>query len=183
MKQKSYNIFIIYFALFVILQMLTGTFMFFYKIGYKPSMWYEYYYGSEEMLKYYPLEKDNFKEPLTFEGRLKVLYSHTLAYGILIFSLTHLIRSLILNLDSRKYINILILLLFSIAFLEIFLDLILTIITSYRFFILYMRFIVFIIFVVLILIHAILLIYFAFQQNNDLYKDDHINDINVSGHS
>lgn len=179
MKQKSYNIFIIYFALFVILQMLTGTFMFFYKIGYKPSMWYEYYYGSEEMLKYYPLEKDNFKEPLTFEGRLKVLYSHTLAYGIIIFSLTHLIRSLILNSDSRKYVNIFILLLFAVAFLEIFLDLILTLITSYRLLFLYLRFIVFIIFVLLILIHAILLIYYANNQNSNLYYDHTIENINV----
>ncbi len=164
MKSQSYKIFIIFFAIFVVLQMLTGTFMFFYKIGYKPSMWYEYYYGSEEMLKHYPNEKDNFKEPLTFEGRLKVLYSHTFAYGILIFSLTHLIRSIIINPITRRDINKLILFLFTVAFLEILLDLILTVIESYRFIFLYLRFIIFIIFVVLILIHAILLIYFSYKQ-------------------
>lgn len=145
--------------------MLTGTLMFFYKIGYKPSMWYEYYYGSEEMLKHYPLEKDNFKEPLTFQGRLKVLYSHTLAYGFMIFVLTHLIRSVIINKNTRKSIDKWILLLFIVGFFEIFLDLFLTILSNYRFLFLYLRFIIFIIFVVLMILHVFVLVYFSFKPH------------------
>jgi hypothetical protein len=165
MKNKYYHYFIIFFAFFVIFQKITGTLMFFTKIGYKPSMWIEYYFGSEEMLKYYPNEKDHFKEPLTFYGRLKVLYSHTLAYGILIFTLTHLIRSLNINKINKKTIDILIISLYITAIMEIFSDIILTMIAHYKILFLYIRFILFILFIFLMFINAVLLIYLSYYQN------------------
>ncbi|GIX42492.1 MAG: hypothetical protein KatS3mg129_2225 [Leptospiraceae bacterium] len=172
MRNKYYEYFIIFFAIFVIFQTITGTMMFFTKIGYKPSMWFEYYYGSEAMLKYFPEEKDHFKEALTFTGRLKVLYSHSLAYGILIFTLTHLIRSININPIVKNKIDFLIILFYIIALLEIVSDILLTLIKSNQLIFLYIRFIIFIVFIIFMLFHSFLLIFLTWKQirlyNNEM---------------
>jgi hypothetical protein len=172
MKNKFYYYFIIFFALFVIIQSITGTLMFFSKIGYKPSQWMEYYYGSEEMLKYFPQEPDRFKEPLTFSGRLKVLYSHTLAYGVLIFALSHLIRSLNLNYMNKNKIEAIIILFFVVAILEISIDIFLTLINQFKLFFLYIRFMIFIIFIFFMIFHSFLLIYLSYKQLKE--KEDEL---------
>lgn len=166
-EYKLYWILVIFFCFFILFQITTGSVLFFKKIGYKPSLWYEYYYGSEETQKYFS-ESESYKEPLTISGRLKVLYSHLFAYALLIFSLTHLIRSINKNKFRRNQINIFCILYFIVGFLEIFLDFFLVIIQNFNFIYkliaLYLRFFAFITFVVFTFISLLIFIFLLHEE-------------------
>ncbi|MFN3605332.1 MAG: hypothetical protein ACK4UJ_11550 [Leptonema sp. (in: bacteria)] len=133
--------------------------MFFTKIGYIPSMWYEYYYGSEEAGKYFFIQ-DSYKEPLTPNGRIKTLYSHLIAYGILIFTITHLIRSINTNKSLESKINNFCMVFFAIGFFEILADFFLVLIQSFNFYVkiffLYIRFFLFLGFVLITLLSILI---------------------------
>lgn len=166
-EYKLYSILMIFFCFFILFQITTGSVLFFKKIGYKPSSWYEYYYGSEETQKFFS-ESESYKEPLTISGRLKVLYSHLFAYSLFIFSLTHFIRSINKNKFRRNQINVFCILYFIIGYLEIFLDFFLVIIQNFNFIFrlifLYLRFFTFIAFVVFTFVSVLIFIYLLYEE-------------------
>ncbi|MCS7205713.1 MAG: hypothetical protein NZ853_08445 [Leptospiraceae bacterium] len=162
--KSSYTYVILFVGVLGVLQSISGSILFFSKIGYQPSQWMEYYYGSEEMRKYFPQEEDRFKEPLTFSGRLKVVYSHALAYGIWVFTLSHLIRSLNGNPQSRQKKEKFLVLYFIVAALEILMDILLTLIVSYRMFFLFLRFVLFLLFIGFTIILSGVLILYAWRN-------------------
>lgn len=170
---NSNKLLILFICIFILIQITSGTTMFFSKIGYQPSMWYEYYYGSEEASRYFPI-KETFKEPLTIQGRIKVLYSHLFAYGIFIFFITHLLRSLNNNRINKKKMDYFCLLFLVIGSLEILLDFLMVLIQNLNFYIklifLYFRFFAFLSFVVFGVISIFLFLYFLMIQQPDYKK-------------
>ncbi|MCB1304339.1 MAG: hypothetical protein KDK37_08680 [Leptospiraceae bacterium] len=93
---------VLIFALFTILQLITGSILYVQKIGIGPSGALEYYQGSNAMLAKYPENQDHFRNPATFEGLLKTAVSHCLAYGLFAFLLLHLLRSLLADGAARS---------------------------------------------------------------------------------
>ena len=85
------------FLICVVLQSLTGALLYHWKIGLLPHETFEYYFGSERMLEFYPEARDRFLQPRTFSGLSKLVLGHGLAYGLMVFLLTHLARSLAAN--------------------------------------------------------------------------------------
>ena len=85
---------ILLFFAYVLLQLASGGLIYFWKIGFDPARTIEYYFGSERMLEIFPGATDRFLQPRTFGGMLKITLGHFLGYGVLVFFLTHLARSL-----------------------------------------------------------------------------------------
>ncbi len=85
---------LMFFMIFVVLQLGTGFALYAWKIGLHPASTLEYYLGSERMLETYPDRPDRFLQARTFEGLLKIAVGHLAAYGLTVFLLTHLVRSL-----------------------------------------------------------------------------------------
>lgn len=85
---------LILFTGFLLLQLFSGLLIYLWKIGLDPARGIEYYFGSERMLALYPDRADRFIQGRSLDGLLKVMLGHFLAYGIMVFFLTHLARSL-----------------------------------------------------------------------------------------
>ncbi len=164
---KNYLFLVFFICGFIFIQIVSGTAIFLSKIGYQPSMWYEYYYGSEEASQYFSNIK-SFKEPLTIQGRIKVLYSHFFGYGIFIFFITHLLRSLNHNKINTKWIDRFCLMFFLIAFLEISTDITLILLQHLNFYVkiffLYFRFLLFLVFLTFTFVSVLLFFYFIFYN-------------------
>lgn len=75
------------------LQLLSAALLFGWKQGFAPSSVYEYYQGSEAMLKRYPDATDRFLQARSLEGILKAGLAHFAVYGLSAFTLVHLLRS------------------------------------------------------------------------------------------
>ncbi len=82
------------FFAYVLLQLFSGGLIYFWKIGFDPARTIEYYFGSVRMLEIFPGATDRFLQPRTFGGMVKITLGHFLGYGVLVFFLTHLARSL-----------------------------------------------------------------------------------------
>lgn len=91
--QRFWKVILITFYVFSFLQLLSGTYLFFEKIGWHPADIVEYYHGSEAMLAQFPGRPDRFKNPASWEGRLETVFAHAIAYSVLVLGLTHLLRS------------------------------------------------------------------------------------------
>jgi hypothetical protein len=85
------------YALFVIIQFLTGAGTYWLKAGPTAADAYEYHRGSEAALKRFPDRPDRFLPEKTAAGVLKTQAPHTIAFAALFFILVHLIRSLGVN--------------------------------------------------------------------------------------
>ncbi|MEQ9364723.1 MAG: hypothetical protein RIF32_10785 [Leptospirales bacterium] len=83
------------------LQLLTGALLYLWKLGFHPARTIEYYFGSERMLELFPGSVDRFIQARSLTGMIKVTLGHLLAYGVLVFFLTHLARS-IAAVPSRR---------------------------------------------------------------------------------
>lgn len=91
---KAFRPVLLCFCLFTFLQFGTGAIMYGWKIGFHPASTLEYYRGSEAMRSMYPDRPDRFMQPRTFSGLMKSAVGHSLAYGLMCFLITHLLRSL-----------------------------------------------------------------------------------------
>lgn len=89
------------FLIFVVLQLLSGALLYVWKPGLDSARTIEYYYGSERMLEIFPGRPDRFLQPRTYSGLVKITLGHFLAYGTLVFILTHLVRSLVGRPSAR----------------------------------------------------------------------------------
>lgn len=85
---------VIFFVVFVFLQLVSGALLYAEHIGFAPAAVLEYYRGSEAMLARYPEAADNFRPAKTPIGLIKIALGHLLAYGVQIFILAHWLRSL-----------------------------------------------------------------------------------------
>ncbi len=85
---------ILIFCFFTFLQFGTGAILYAWKIGFHPASTLEYYRGSETMRAIYPDRPDRFIQPRTFSGLVKSAVGHSIAYGLVCFFITHLLRSL-----------------------------------------------------------------------------------------
>ncbi len=85
---------LLFFCLFVALQIGTGATLYFVHIGMDPTAVFEYYRGSEAMLAVFPDATDHFREPRTAAGLVKIAIGHLVAYGSVVFLLAHWLRSL-----------------------------------------------------------------------------------------
>lgn len=82
------------YALFVIVQFLSGCALYFLRVGPTQADAFEYYRGSEAALERFPQRPDRFLPEKTMTGILKTQAPHTIAFGTLFFILVHLVRSL-----------------------------------------------------------------------------------------
>lgn len=114
---KFFRPVLLLFLIFTGLQLFTGALLYLWKMGFGPAQTIEYYFGSERMLELFPGKPDRFLQARTFTGLVKVTLGHFLAYGVLVFFLTHLARSLAGN-PSRR-LEILCDVFFIVALLEI----------------------------------------------------------------
>ena len=110
---------VLVFSIFTLAQLITGGILYVEKIGLHPAGALEYYQGSERMLESYPERPDRFRNPATFDGLLKIAVSHSLAYGFFAFLLLHLLRSLLPDGPRRKPAEILGIMVYSTALLDI----------------------------------------------------------------
>ncbi|MEQ8350516.1 MAG: hypothetical protein RH862_03475 [Leptospiraceae bacterium] len=93
---------VLVFSVFTLAQLVSGSILYVEKIGLHPAGSVEFYSGSERMIELYPDRPDRFRNPATFEGLLKTAVSHSLAYGLFVFLLIHLLRSLLPDGPARK---------------------------------------------------------------------------------
>lgn len=93
---------VLIFVIFTLAQLITGSVLYVAKIGLHPAGALEFYAGSEAMLLEYPHRPDQFRNPATFQGLLKIAVSHSLAYGLFAFLLLHLLRSMLPDGSSRQ---------------------------------------------------------------------------------
>lgn len=91
--QRFWKGILVTFYLLSFLQLVSGTYLFFEKIGWHPADIVEYYHGSETMLAHFPDRPDRFKNPASWEGRLETVFAHAIAYSVIVLGLTHLLRS------------------------------------------------------------------------------------------
>ncbi len=108
------------FCFLQLLQFVSGAWLYALKIGFVASDTLEYYVGSEEMIKIYPDRPDRFMPQKTLGGMLKMSVGHTLAFGLLCFMLTHLLRSLAKNSGRMRMADNLSFLFFGFALLDVF---------------------------------------------------------------
>jgi hypothetical protein len=100
--QRFWKTILIAFYAFSFLQLLSGTYLFFEKIGWHPADIVEYYHGSEAMLAHFPDRPDRFKNRASWEGRLETVFAHAIAYSVLVLGLTHLLRSSVRGGTKRR---------------------------------------------------------------------------------
>ena len=105
---KAYNYAVLYFLLFSLLLVLSGFMLFEHKIG----------FSSLEILEYYQGSTEKFIMQKSASGILKTALPHILSFGLFAMVLLHFL--FFTQLRDKKSIKILICLLFSSAFLEIF---------------------------------------------------------------
>lgn len=82
------------YALFVVVQFLSGSALYYLRVGPAPADAFEYYRGSEAAMERFPDRPDRFLPEKTMTGILKTQTPHTIAFGTLFFILVHLVRSL-----------------------------------------------------------------------------------------
>ncbi|MCB1322712.1 MAG: hypothetical protein KDK34_20800 [Leptospiraceae bacterium] len=82
------------YLILVLLLLISGALLFYWKIGFSIPDVLEYYLGSETRLQLYPEGPDRFMRPRTLRGLSEIAFAHFLAFGTLIFILTHFAHSL-----------------------------------------------------------------------------------------
>ncbi|MEA3370444.1 MAG: hypothetical protein U9Q40_03820 [Campylobacterota bacterium] len=105
---ESYRYAIAYFLLFSLLLLLSGVMLFEHKIG----------FGVEEIRTYYLGNSEQFANAKTYDGLLKTVLPHIIAFGVLSMVLLHFL--IFTKLRENSSIKKVIYLLFISAFLEIF---------------------------------------------------------------
>ena len=105
---QAYKHSLLYFLLFSLLLLVSGTLLFEHKIGFSVASVSSYYLGNEE----------SFTAAKTISGILKIILPHIFAFGLFLMVTLHFL----VFTDKRgiKATRVLIYLLFSSAFLEIF---------------------------------------------------------------
>ena len=105
---QAYKLSVFYFLLFSLLLLVSSTLLFEHKIGFSIENITTYYLGNEE----------NFTSAKTLSGILKTLLPHIFAFGLFLMVLLHFL--VFTNKRGTQATKILIYLLFSSAFIEIF---------------------------------------------------------------
>lgn len=116
---RAFRPVILIFSFFVFLQLGTGALLYAWKIGFHPASTFEYYRGSEAMKSVYPDRPDRFIQPRTFSGLVKSAVGHSIAYGLMCFLLTHLLRSLAFQTPGARWTDALSFLFFLTAFFDL----------------------------------------------------------------
>ncbi len=98
---------------------MSGFILYKYKVGLGYHDTLSYYKGVEKTKEILgdSFAYTTFQNKRSFYGLIEIACAHTIAYGILIFIITHFLRSLSINAPWSRYFSIL---LFGLAFLEIF---------------------------------------------------------------
>ncbi|MBI3394467.1 MAG: hypothetical protein HY042_01390 [Spirochaetia bacterium] len=111
---------ILVFSLFALLQFATGAVLYTAKIGFHPGQTIEYYKGSEAARRLYPEQDDHFMQARTFAGMAKAAVGHSMAYALICFLITHLLRSLTARTPALHRADKLALAFYAFAFLDLF---------------------------------------------------------------